>query len=77
MFAPGILATELAIAIGPWFHRTRPWALALAVVFHVMIELSSRVETFSYLAVSVILLIWLPLDRLTFDRIRLARRALA
>jgi len=59
LFAPGIVATELAIALGPWFRRTRPWALALAVVFHVLIELTSRVETFSYLAVSVIVLIWL------------------
>lgn len=63
LFAPGILATELAIAFGPWFRRTRPWALGLAVLFHVLIELTSSVETFSYLAVSVILLIWLP-DRL-------------
>ena len=59
-FAPGIVATELAIALGPWFRRTRPWALGLAVLFHVLIELTSRVETFSYLALSVILLIWLP-----------------
>lgn len=60
LFAPGILLTELAIAFGPWFRRTRPWALGLAVLFHVMIEVSSRVETFSYLAVAVILSIWWP-----------------
>lgn len=62
LFAPGIIATELAIALGPWFRRTRPWALGLAVVFHVLIELTSRVETFSYLALAVILLIWWPRD---------------
>ena len=62
-FAPGIVATELAIAFGPWFRRTRPWALALAVMFHVLIELTSRVETFSYLAVAVILTIWWPMLR--------------
>ncbi|HWL41300.1 MAG TPA: HTTM domain-containing protein [Ilumatobacter sp.] len=62
VFAPGIVATELAIAFGPWFRRTRSWALGLAVVFHVLIELTSRVETFSYLAVAVILSIWLPAD---------------
>jgi hypothetical protein len=65
LFAPGIVATELFIAVGVWAARTRPWALAVAVVFHILIELTSRVETFSYLAVAVILLIWLPApDRL-------------
>lgn len=59
LFAPAIVATELVIAVGPWFRRSRPWVLALAVAFHISIELSSRVESFSYLAVAVILLIWL------------------
>lgn len=77
LFAPGIVATELAIAAGPWFRRTRPWALGLAVVFHVLIELTSRVETFSYLAVSVIVLIWLPDGRAGASRpIRSARQVL-
>jgi hypothetical protein len=60
LFAPGIVATELFIAFGVWARRTRPWALGVAVVFHILIELTSRVETFSYLAVAVILSIWLP-----------------
>ena len=60
LFAPGIVATELFIAFGVWARRTRPWALGVALVFHVLIELTSRVESFSYLAVAVILLIWLP-----------------
>lgn len=60
LFAPGIVATELFVACGPWFRRTRVAALVLAVVFHVSIELSARVESFSYLAVAVILIIWWP-----------------
>jgi len=65
LIAPAIVATELAIAASPWFRRTRPWALALAVAFHVSIEVSSRVETFSYLAVAVIVLIWIETPHLT------------
>jgi hypothetical protein len=57
VFAPCIVATELFIAGGLWPRRTRPWAVAVAVAFHVMIQLSANVETFSYLAISV-LLIW-------------------
>jgi uncharacterized membrane protein YphA (DoxX/SURF4 family) len=71
LFAPGIVATELFIAFGLWPRRTRPWALAVAVLFHVMIELTSRVETFSYLAVAV-LLIWQPPDQSRPESARIA-----
>jgi hypothetical protein len=52
-----IVLTELFIAGGFWWRRTRPWAVATAVVFHVMIELSARVQIFSYLGIAV-LVIW-------------------
>lgn len=60
LFAPGIVLTELFIAVGLWFGRTRPWALALAILFHVLIELSSSVETFSFLAIAVLLCLYGP-----------------
>jgi len=52
-----IIATELFIAAGLWSRRTRYAAVWIAVCFHVVIELSARVEVFSYLAV-VALVIW-------------------
>lgn len=42
------IASELFIALGPWFRRARPFALWLGVVFHLGIELSANVELFSY-----------------------------
>jgi hypothetical protein len=58
VLSPGAIATELFIAIGLWFPRTRRWALALAISFHVSIEISAKVQTFSYSALAA-LLIWL------------------
>jgi len=62
-----VVFTELFIAVGFWWRRTRTWAVATAIVFHVMIELSAEVQVFSYLGLAV-LVIWappsLPLDRL-------------
>jgi len=54
-----VVLTELFIAGGLWWRRTRPWAVAAAVVFHVMIELSAEVQVFSYLGLAV-LVIWAP-----------------
>jgi vitamin K-dependent gamma-carboxylase len=56
-----VVLTELGIAGGLWWRRTRPWAVAVAVVFHVAIELSSDVQTFSYLAIGV-LVVWADPD---------------
>lgn len=68
-----VVATELAIATGLWWRRTRPWAVALAVGFHVAIELSAEVQSFSYLAV-VVLVVWADPDlRSPFVRSRLRR----
>jgi Vitamin K-dependent gamma-carboxylase len=42
------ITSELFLALGLWFPRTRVAALWLGVMFHVGIELSARVELFSY-----------------------------
>lgn len=59
--AKGIVLTELFIAGGLWWSRTRRWAIAAAVVFHVMIELSAEVQLFSWLALAV-LIVWADPD---------------
>lgn len=52
-----IVLTELFIAVGLWRRATRWWAVATAVGFHIAIELTSDVQTFSYLAIAV-LVVW-------------------
>jgi hypothetical protein len=42
------IGTELFLALGLWLPRSRPIALWLGVLFHLGIELSARVELFSY-----------------------------
>jgi hypothetical protein len=42
------ICTELWIALGLWFPRTRRAALWVGVMFHFWIEVSARVELFSY-----------------------------
>ncbi|MFW2332685.1 HTTM domain-containing protein [Ilumatobacter sp.] len=64
-----VVLTELFIAGGLWWRRTRPWAVSAAVMFHVMIELSAEVQVFSYLGLAV-LVIWAP-PSLPLDRFRL------
>ena len=52
-----IIGTELFIAGGLWWRRTRRFAVAVAVVFHVTIQFSAEVQVFSYLALAV-LFVW-------------------
>jgi vitamin K-dependent gamma-carboxylase len=52
-----IIGTELFIAGGLWWRRTRRLAVAVAVVFHVTIQFTADVEVFSYLALAV-LFVW-------------------
>jgi hypothetical protein len=52
-----IVVTELFIALGLWWPRTRYAAVWVALVFHVTIDVSASVQVFSYLAISV-LVIW-------------------
>ncbi|MCB0996615.1 MAG: HTTM domain-containing protein [Acidimicrobiales bacterium] len=62
--APMVLAAEIAIGVGLWHRRTRLWAMALAVGFHVSIEITASVQTFSYSGIAALLL-WVvhPTDR--------------
>jgi hypothetical protein len=62
-----VVLTELFVASGLWWRRTRPWAVATAVVFHVLIELSASVQGFSYLAIAV-LFVWADPDAFGFRR---------
>jgi hypothetical protein len=52
-----IVLTELFIATGLWWRRTRYAAVWVAVVFHLAIEGSASVQVFSYLAIAV-LVVW-------------------
>ena len=52
-----IVLTELFIAVGLWWRRTRYAAVWVAVVFHLAIETSASVQVFSYLGIAV-LVIW-------------------
>ena len=52
-----IVLTELFVAIGLWWPRTRYVAVWVAVVFHLTIEASASVQVFSYLAICV-LVVW-------------------
>ncbi len=51
--------TELFIAFGYAWRRTRPFSVGLAVVFHLAIELTLEVQVFSLLGLAV-QLVWLP-----------------
>ncbi len=53
-FSPLTLATELFIGLGLWHRRTRLAAVWVAVVFHVSIELTANVHTFSYAALAAL-----------------------
>lgn len=57
LLAPSAIAVEVFLGIGLWLRRTRPVAVAVAVVFHLSIELTASVQTFSYSAIAA-LLIW-------------------
>lgn len=56
-----IVLTELFVAGGLWWRRTRPWAVAAAIGFHLMIEASASVQSFSYLGIAV-LFVWADPD---------------
>jgi hypothetical protein len=52
--AKAVVLTEVLIAAGLWSRRTRRLAVAVAVMFHVMIEFSAEVQIFSYLGLAVL-----------------------
>jgi uncharacterized membrane protein YphA (DoxX/SURF4 family) len=57
LLGPAAVATEIFVGIGLWFARTRLVALWVALVFHLMIEISAAVEVFSLAAIAA-LAIW-------------------
>jgi hypothetical protein len=70
-----VVLTELFIATGLWWRRTRYAAVWVAVAFHVAIQLSAEVQIFSYLGIAV-LVIWAVPS--THDRVlRIDRRGAA
>jgi hypothetical protein len=78
--AKAAISSELFIALGAWFPRTRRLALWLGVLFHFWIEVSARVELFSWLMWASYLAFVTPElreRRFEFDPDRAAGRALA
>ena len=57
VLSPVAVVTELFIAFGIWFRRTRLAAVWVAVAFHIGIEVSAQVEVFSVIAIGA-LAIW-------------------
>ncbi len=53
----GAISTELFLALGLWFPRTRKAALWIGVIFHVFIEVSFIVLVFSQLTLATYLLV--------------------
>lgn len=54
------ISTELFLAIGLWLARTRPLALWLGLVFHLGIEMTAKVDLFSWLMLGAYLLFVKP-----------------
>ena len=61
--AKAIVLTELFIAVGLWFLRTRYAAVWIAVCFHVAIEVSAQVQVFSVLAIAALVIWAVPATR--------------
>ena len=58
-----IVLTEIFLAFGLWWRATRDAAVWVAVCFHVTIELTARVEVFSYLAIAALVIWAVPATR--------------
>ena len=63
VLSPAAVATELFIAFGLWFRRTRLAAVWVAVAFHVGIEVSAQVQVFSVIAIGALALWAVPSTR--------------
>lgn len=75
LVAPAAILIELSLGVGLWFARTRLAALWLAILFHLSIEISAKVEVFSYAAIAA-LVIWVtPAARDRVVRLRTDDRA--
>jgi len=74
------IATELFLAVGLWRSRTRVFALWWGVLFHLVIEATSRVEGFTWLTLAVYALFVTPdvrARKLFYDSSRVRGRAIA
>jgi vitamin K-dependent gamma-carboxylase-like protein len=74
------IATELALAVGLWSRRTRTLALWWGVWFHLAIEISSQVEGFTWLTLSMYALFATPdlrARRVYYDPYRWRSRVVA
>jgi hypothetical protein len=74
------IATELGLSVGLWPRRTRAFALWWGVWFHLTIEATSRVESFTWLTVAMYALFATPDSRartLVYDATRPRDRTLA
>jgi vitamin K-dependent gamma-carboxylase-like protein len=74
------IATELFLALGLWGSRTRVFALWWGVVFHLVIEASSRVEGFTWLTLAIYALFATPdvrARKLFYDSSRYRGKAIA
>jgi len=58
--AKAAIVSELFIALGMWLPQTRRLALWLGVIFHVSIEITARVELFSWLMLASYLAFLVP-----------------
>ncbi len=73
VMAPIILATELFIAAGLWFPRTRVLAVWVAVAFHLSIEIGASVQVFSLAGIAALTL-WVTPRQAVQPIVRVARR---
>ena len=74
------IATELFLAIGLFVPRTRLFALWWGVMFHVAIELTNKVQIFTWLTLSLYALHALPGNRtrkVQYDPSRVGARSMA
>jgi vitamin K-dependent gamma-carboxylase len=69
-----IVLTELFIALGLWWRRTRYAAVWVAVAFHISIEASASVQVFSFLAIAVLVIWAVPSTRDRVIRVDPTRR---
>lgn len=56
----GVVALELALAIGVWWPRARPWLLLAGASMHLGIDLTIRVGFFSYVIITLYLAFLAP-----------------
>ncbi len=74
------IATELLLSVGLWPRRTRAFALWWGVCFHLTIEATSRVESFTWLTLAMYALFATPDVRarqIVYDASRSSERRLA